>query len=284
MNPASTRFRAARVLATALLVVVGVGSAGVAWFVAGMVCFKEPSSYCGAAQLGWSLLAGAALLAVAVGVIWLWGLRPLQARVIASAVVGMLGLVGAVVVLDGSGRGQPTVVGVVEVVDAEQVCWRPVELAPLTDTPRPVPARLEGAPRCAPRDVVRDEALGVDETVYVELLRARHTQRWQVTWVHVRNTVVALVEEVDAEQVCWTPVALAPLTDTPRPLPDRLEAAARCAPGDVVRGEELTRGQTVHVDLLRDHRTGQWRATSVRARDPRAGPDNAEETGGNDGA
>ena len=187
MNPASTRCTAVRVAATTFLVVVGVGATGVAWFVAGMVCWKQPSAYCGAAQLGWTLLAAAALLAVPVGLVWLWSLCPVRIRIIGSVAVGLLGLCGVAVVLDGSGRGQPSVVGVVEDVDSEQVCWRPVELAPLTDTPRPVPARLEGAPRCAPRDVVRDDWLGVDETVHVELLRARHTQRWQVTSVRARD-------------------------------------------------------------------------------------------------
>ena len=111
MNPASAGHRAVRIAATVLLVVVGVGAAGVAGIAASLVCWKEPSSYCGAAQLG----------------------------------------------------------------------WRPVELAPLTHTSRPIPARLEGAPRCAAPAVVRGDAdeLGPDETVYVALLRARHTQQWR---------------------------------------------------------------------------------------------------------
>gem|GEM_PF-3904356 len=230
-----------------LLVVVGVGAAGVAGIAASLVCFKESSSYCGVAQLGWTLLMAAALLAVPVGVAWLWRRRPLRTRAIASVLTGLLGLAGVIVVIDGSGRGQPTIVGVVEAIDEDQVCWRPVELAPLTDTPRPIPARLEGAPRCAAPGVVRGDELGPDETVYVELLRARHTQQWRVTSAHVRNTIVALVEAADADQVCWTPVALAPLTDTPRPIPARLEAAPRCATRDVVGAEGLTQGQTVHV-------------------------------------
>jgi len=269
MNRTSAGPRAVRIAATVLLVVVGVGAAGVAGIAASLVCWKEPSPYCEAARLGWTLVMATALLTVPVGVAWIWGLRRARARVIASVLTGLLGLAAVVLVLDGSGRERPTIVGVVEVVDVDQVCWRPVEPGPLTDTPRPIPARLEGAPRCASPGVVRADELGSDETVEVELLRARHSQPWRVTSVRVRNTVVGLIEAVDAHEICWTPIALAPLTDTPRPIPARLEGAPRCAPRDVVRDEELARGQTVHVDLLYDRLTDRWRTTSVRVRNSR---------------
>lgn len=188
MNRTSAGPRAVRIAATVLLVVVGVGAAGVAGIAASLVCWKEPSPYCEAARLGWTLVMATALLTVPVGVAWIWGLRRARARVIASVLTGLLGLAAVVLVLDGSGRERPTIVGVVEVVDVDQVCWRPVEPGPLTDTPRPIPARLEGAPRCAPRDVVRDEELARGQTVHVDLLYDRLTDRWRTTSVRVRNS------------------------------------------------------------------------------------------------